>query len=198
MADPQKAVAYIEIEDYLVLEEASRYKHEYLHGVIYSVQGEPVRDLAGGSLSHARIIRNAAFALHAKLRNTQCEVLSSDMRLRISDDAVFYPDVMVLCDSSPNPRSSTELTDAKLIVEVLSPSTQTFDRGEKLSAYQTLPGLRQIVLLSSTQQAAWACARGADGAWTDLAPWVMGTTLDLGELGVTLSWDDVYAGVGLN
>jgi len=74
MENPQKAVAYIEIEDYLVLEEASRYRHEYLHGVIYSVQGEPVRGLAGGSLSHAQIIRNAAFALHAKLRNTQCEV----------------------------------------------------------------------------------------------------------------------------
>ncbi len=55
MAAPTKAVAYIEMEDYLALENASRYKHEYLQGVIYAIQGEPVRGMAGGSAAHARI-----------------------------------------------------------------------------------------------------------------------------------------------
>ena len=61
-------MAFIELEDYLALETASRYRHEYLDGVIYAIQGEPVRGMAGGSQVHARIIRNAAFALHALVR----------------------------------------------------------------------------------------------------------------------------------
>lgn len=83
MGAPSKAVAFIELEDYLALETASRCKHEYLDGVIYAIQGEPARGMAGGSQIHARIIRNAAFALHARLAGSACEVLSFDMRLRI-------------------------------------------------------------------------------------------------------------------
>ena len=79
MGAPSKAVAFIELEDFLALETASRYRHEYLDGVIYAIQGEPVRGMAGGSQVHARIIRNATVALHARLAGTLCEVLSSEM-----------------------------------------------------------------------------------------------------------------------
>ena len=200
MGAPSKAVAFIEMEDYLVLENASRYKHEYLDGVIYAIQGEPVRGMAGGSQTHSRIIRNAGYALHGKLRGTSCEALSTEMRLRIvAADAVFYPDVLVHCEQPGNPATTMELTEARLVIEVLSPTTQHFDRGDKLRAYQQLPGLQHIVLLSSMEEAAWACHRvPADSAWSPLAAWERGTTLPLGGLGVSLAWDEVYAGVGLS
>lgn len=140
MAVPQKAVAYIEVDDYLVLENASRFKHEYLDGIIYAIQGEAFREMAGGTAIHADIIRNLGFALHARLRGTPCSVKMSDMRLRIADDAVFYPDVLVHCQPAPQPATTTELTEARLVAEVLSPTTQTFDRGAKLLAYQRLAG----------------------------------------------------------
>ncbi len=201
MGVPQKAVAYIEIDDYLALENASEYKHEYLQGVIYAIQGEPVRGMAGGSQIHARIIRNAGFALHAKLHGTACEVLSSDMRLRIDAvDAVFYPDVLVHCIPSArptNPFTTTELTQARLVIEVLSPTTQHFDRGEKLLAYQKLAGLRHIMLLSSMEEAGWACSRADDGAWSALEAWPRDTSLALPSLDITLGWNEVYEGVGL-
>ncbi len=73
----QKAAAYIELEDYLVLEAASRHKHEYLDGVIYAVQGEAVRGMTGGSAAHADLIRNIGFALHARLRGSPCSVKMS-------------------------------------------------------------------------------------------------------------------------
>lgn len=199
MGDAQKAVAYIEMDEYLALENASQFKHEYLDGVIYAIQGEAVRGMAGGSQVHARIIRNAGFALHSKLLGTPCEVLSSDMRLRIaSSGAVFYPDVLVHCEpATANPASTTELTQARLVIEVLSPTTQQFDRGAKLQAYKMLAGLQHIVLLSSTEAAAWACTCDEAGLWSEIEPWPHGTVLALPGLGVSLGWDEVYAGVGL-
>jgi hypothetical protein len=68
MGATSKAVAYIELEDYLVLENASRYKREYLDGVVYAIQGEPVRGMAGVTAVHADLIRNAGFALHSGLK----------------------------------------------------------------------------------------------------------------------------------
>ena len=199
MSLPAKAVAYIEMDDYLALENASRYKHEYLDGVIYSIQGEPVRGMVGGSQTHSRVIRNAGYALHQKLLGSPCEVLSTEMRLRVdAASAVFYPDVLVHCQQIANPASTVELTEARLVIEVLSPTTQHFDRGDKLHAYQRLAGLQHIVLLSSMEEAAWHCQRvPADADWSPLQPWAPGTVLPLPGLGVELGWDEVYAGVGL-
>ena len=195
----QKAVAYIALDEYLALENASPCKHEYLDGVIYAIQGEPVRGMAGGSAVHADLIRNAGFALHGKLRGGPCQVKMTEMRLRIdAAGAVFYPDVLVHCQRVQNPATTMELTEARLVIEVLSPTTMHFDRGDKLHAYQQLPGLQHVVLLSSMEEAAWACHRvPADGAWSPLVPWPRGTVLVLDGLGVSLDWNEVYAGVGL-
>jgi Uma2 family endonuclease len=200
MAIAEKAVAYIEMEDYLVLENASRYKHEYLAGVIYAVQGEPARGMAGGSAVHADLIRNVGFALHKRLMGTPCSVKMTEMRLRVeAADAMFYPDVMVHCRPVLDPSNTLELTEARLIVEVLSPSTQRFDGGQKLSAYRKLPGLQHIVLVSSLEQAAWACHRvPADADWSALSPWTRGTALALEGLGLSLPWGEIYDGVGLD
>ena len=199
MAAHEKAVAYIEMEDYLALENASRYKHEYLKGVVYAIQGEPTRGMAGGSQVHSRLIRNASFALHQRLQGTPCEVLATEMRLRIeAADAIFYPDVLVHCTQQGNPATTMELTEARLVLEVLSPTTQHFDRGSKLAAYRLLPGLQHIVLLSSLEQAAWSCQRvPAEGEWTELAPWPRGSTLALPGLGLEIPWGEIYDGVGL-
>jgi Uma2 family endonuclease len=195
----QKAAAYIELEDYLVLEAASRHKHEYLDGVIYAVQGETVRGMAGGSAAHADLIRNIGFALHARLRGSPCSVKLSEMRLRIdAADAVFYPDVLVHCQALARPADTTELTEARVVVEVLSPSTQAFDRGVKLAAYQQLPGLRQVLLVSSTEPAAWSMQREDDAAgWSALQHWPAGTALAVPSLGLEVPWDEVYGDVGL-
>lgn len=204
MAVAQKAVAYIELDEFLALENASTYRHEYLDGVIYAVQGDAVqgntvRGMVGGSAAHADLIRNLGFALHTRLKGSPCRVMMSDMRLRINAaDAVFYPDVLVHCQPTPNPASVVELTEATLVAEVLLPSTQLFDRGAKLQAYQKLPGLRHIVLVSATEPAAWACQRSADDSpWTPLQPWPANTDLALPGLNTQLAWQEVYGGVGL-
>ncbi len=199
MGPPEKALAYIEVEDYLVLENASRYKHEYLGGVIYAIQGDPAQGMAGGSAAHADLIRNVGFALHTRLKGSPCGVKMTEMRLRVeAADAFFYPDVMVHCGAVDDPVGTTELTQARLIVEVLSPSTQRFDGGQKLAVYRQLPGLQHIILISSMEEAAWACHRiePADG-WSPMSSWPKNTALELAGLGLSLPWGEVYDGVGL-
>ncbi len=200
MGAPEKAVAYIEMEDYLVLEQASRYKHEYLKGVVYAIQGEPARGMAGGSQTHSRVIRNATMAFHTRLKGSPCEVLSSEMRLRVTvAEAMFYPDVLVHCTPTEDPAHTLELTEARLVLEVLSPSTQVFDKGDKLKAYRQLSGLQHIVLVNSQEQQAWSCHRDTpEGEWQPLLPWARGTALQLKSLGLEIPWGEIYDGVGLD
>jgi Uma2 family endonuclease len=191
-------LAYIEPEDYLALEDASRHRHEYLDGVIYAVHGSVAPELRGASAAHADLVRNIGFALHSRLHATRCEVAISVLRLRIAAaNAYFYPDVVVHRSPSTVFPASPELTDARLVCEVLSPTTWAFDFGEKLTAYQALSGLQHILLVASTQQQAWACERAPDGRWGEVAPWLKGSTLALAGLGVELPWGEIYDGVGL-
>ena len=149
MREPGKPVACIEMEDFLALEHASRHKHQYLDGATYAIQGQALRSMTGGSQAHSRLIRNMGFALHAKLRGSPCGVLSTEMRLRVAAvGALFYPALLAHCQPTPDPAAKLELTDARLVVEVLSPSTERFDRGDKLAACMRLPRLQHIVLLS--------------------------------------------------
>ena len=196
----EKPLAYIAYEDYLVLERASQYKHEYLNGVVYAVQGDGTQAIAGGSQTHARLIRNTLMALHRRLGGTPCEALASDMGLRIdAANSMFYPDVLVHCTRIADPDSTYALSQARLVVEVLSQHTQRFDGGSKLAAYRQLPGLQHIVLISGLTQAASACHRSGDnGVWSSMADWPRGSTLALPGLGIELPWDEVYAGVGLD
>lgn len=98
MATAEKAVAHLELEDYLVLENANRYKHEYVAGVLYAVQGDSAQGMGGGSAVHADVIRNIGFALHQRLKGTPCSVKMTEMRLRVdAADAMFYPDVIAHC-----------------------------------------------------------------------------------------------------
>jgi Uma2 family endonuclease len=195
----EKPLGYIEYEDYLVLERASQYKHEYLDGVIYAVQGDGTRGMAGGSQTHARLIRNTLMALHRRLAGTPCEALASDMALRIeAANAVFYPDVLVHCSATEDPGSTFALDRARLVVEVLSQHTQRFDGGSKLAAYRRAPGLQHILLISGLAQSASACHRsGDDQPWSPMVDWPRGSTLALPGLGIELPWEDVFSGSGL-
>ncbi len=200
MGVPEKAVAYIAMEDYLVLENASLFKHEYLDGVIYAVHGDTASGIPCGSQNHSRLIRNALYALHGRLKGSPCEALATEMRLRIDAvDAVFYPDVLVHCEPSTDGADIMELKSARLVIELLSRCTEVSDKGAKLAAYRLLPGLQHIVLLSSLEEAAWECHRvPADAAWSALQPWPRGTDLALDGLGLSLPWGEIYDGVGLH
>jgi len=152
MGVPQKAVAWIKPEEYRALEEKAITKHEYLDGVVYSWQGFVPEARAGGSRAHNRVIQNLVVALRSSTPRRPCEVYASDIRLNVSAGrAYFYPDVAVTCspgDSAAAAGQASEFSEPCVVFEVLSDSTEAFDRGEKFEAYKHIPSLEEYVLVS--------------------------------------------------
>ncbi len=133
---------YITPEAYLASERKAKFKSEYIHGEILA--------MSGASRAHNLITLDTAMELNMQLRGRGCEVYSSDMRVRTNPTGpYFYPDVVVVCDK---PRFEDNVFDTllnpTLIVEVLSPSTEAYDRGEKFMHYQELTSLQEYVLVA--------------------------------------------------
>ena len=175
MGAPQKAVAWIKPEEYLALEEKATTKHEYLDGVIYAWQGFGPEAMAGGSRAHNQAIQNLVVALRQSLRGTPCTTYAADLRLHVRQRrAYFYPDVAVSCSPADSPvgdANATEFSEPRVVFEVLSDSTEAFDRGEKFEAYKQIPSLEEYVLVSVRDRRVevfrrargWICEESAGG-----------------------------------
>jgi len=144
-------------DEYLQMEEESPIKHEYIDGQIYA--------MAGASDPHVTIALNLATLLRSHVRGSGCRVYISDMKARIESlNRFYYPDVMVTCD----PRDQETTTYKRfptLIVEVLSESTEAFDRGDKFADYQELATLREYVLINTKRRRVECFRRNDEGLW---------------------------------
>jgi len=146
-------------EEYLALERAAEFKHEYYDGHMYA--------MSGGSYPHGQILVNLSAMLREALKGRGCRVTSSDVRFRVSPQGLCtYPDVMVVCGS---PRFADNQKDTLLnpllIAEILSPSTEAHDRGLKFAQYQQLASLEEYVLISQTEPRVESFRRQPDGKW---------------------------------
>jgi Uma2 family endonuclease len=147
---------YITPDEYLEMEETSEIKHEYIDGYVYA--------MAGANDPHVTIALNMAFAIRNHLRGTNCRVYMSDMKARIDSlNRFYYPDVMVTCDPRDT-QSQNQKRFPKLIIEVLSKSTEGFDRGDKFTDYQQIESLEEYVLVNTKRQRI-DCFRKEDGRW---------------------------------
>jgi Uma2 family endonuclease len=122
----------ITVEEYLAGERTSEIKHEYYRGAVFAQ--------AGGSSRHNLATVNVAGSLHGQLRKRECRVYSSDMRIKITQTGLYtYPDVTVVCGKAQfEDEHEDTLLNPTVIVEVLSPSTESYDRGKKFQHYRTL------------------------------------------------------------
>ena len=195
MGVPQKAVAWIKPEEYLALEERASTKHEYLDGVIYAWQGFVPEAMAGGSRAHNQVIQNLIVALRSSLRPGRCQVYASDVRLRVAGGrAYFYPDVAITCsalDSAAADAQASEFSEPSVVFEVLSDSTEAFDRGEKFDTYKQIPTLEEYVLVAPRGRRIEVFRRAA--GWT-------GTHCDAGSVrlesaGISLALERVFEGL---
>lgn len=198
MAYAQKLPSYITPEEYLLLEERSFTKHEYLDGVIYDWQGGVPSAMAGGTVDHSTVILNIAISLRNQLRGAACKVVSSDVRLNRSETkAFFYPDVMVTCSATDRSRNDA-FAEPTLIIEVSSPSTELFDRGEKFGVYRTVASLESYVLISLDRrsvevlqrQKGWAAPPEANAPLVDDE-----ATVSFGALGLQMTVGNIFEGV---
>jgi Uma2 family endonuclease len=146
-----------DFSDYLSLEESSTVKHEYLGGLVWA--------MAGGSPEHARIAANLAALLSSQLAGQRCAVFSSDLRVRVlATGLATYPDLTVVCgqlEFDPEDSKQHTIINPSVILEVLSPSTEDYDRGEKLSHYQQIASLRELVLVDPERRSIEVWRRAA-------------------------------------
>jgi Uma2 family endonuclease len=152
-AEPKESRSY---DAYLAFERASPTKHEFAGGEIFS--------MAGGSRAHNRLAMRFGALLETALRDRPCLVFGSDQRVRTADDIAAYPDVSALCERPEfSDANEDELRNPALIVEVLSPSTEACDRGDKFAHYRTLASLSEYVLASATAPQLEVYTRESDG-----------------------------------
>ncbi|BAY16775.1 hypothetical protein NIES21_26080 [Anabaenopsis circularis NIES-21] len=148
---------YISPEEYLQMEETSSIKHEYIDGYIYA--------MAGASDHHVTVALNLAVLLRNHVRGSGCRVYIADMKARIESlNRYYYPDVMVTCDSRDQETPVYKRFPC-LIVEVLSDSTEAFDRGDKFADYQAIETLKEYVLINTKRQRIECFRLNDDGFW---------------------------------
>jgi Uma2 family endonuclease len=144
-------------DDYLHLEADSPIKHEYIDGDVFA--------MAGASDVHVTIAGNLFALLRSHVRGTDCRVYIADMKARLeARNCFYYPDVMVTCDPR-DADTSTYKRFPKLIVEVLSESTEAFDRGDKFTDYQSLDSLEEYVIINTRHQRVECFRRTPDNLW---------------------------------
>lgn len=146
-------------EEYLTLERKALYKSEYLNGEIFA--------MSGASREHNLICVNVSSVLHGQLRQRPCETYAGDMRVKVSPTGLYtYPDVVVVCDEPQFEDAQVDtLLNPTLIVEVLSPSTEDYDRGTKFEHYRTLPSLQEYLLISQDRIHIVHYTRQTDSTW---------------------------------
>ena len=171
--------------DYLARDEASDIRHEYVGGEIFA--------MSGGTLEHSRIAANVIGELRTQLGRRPCAVFTSDARVRVlATGLATYPDVTVVCGSiEHDPESKHTITNPVVLVEVLSDTTESYDREEKLAHYRRIPSLREYVLVSQHERLITHLSRNDDGTWTlrDIEP---PGVVRLPSIGCELGFEEVY------
>ena len=174
-------------EEYLQFEEKSPIKHEYIEGQIYA--------MAGTTDIHNIIGLNFTFIIRNHLRGSDCRVYFADVKVRLEKrNHFYYPDIIVTCDDRDR-ETATYKRFPKLIIEVLSDSTEAFDRGDKFNDYQTLESLQEYVLVNSKHQRVETFRRGEQGLW--ILQTYQEESFSLQSINLTASFRDLYEDVTL-
>ena len=194
------------VEEYLAFERASAERHEYLDGVIYAMAGSASpQAMAGESEDHGIICMNLSVSLGSQVRGTPCRAFSKDTKVRCGpyrphtrEGLYAYPDLVVVCGPSQyHDQARDVLLNPTVIVEVLSPSTAAFDRGEKFRRYRAwLPTLTDYVLVAQDRPLMDHYHRQEDGTWTFRALEGCEASLHLDSIGCTMPLADVYERIG--
>jgi Uma2 family endonuclease len=173
--------------EYLAHEQASNVKHEYLDGEIYA--------MAGGSPEHASLAMVIGSSLVTQLEGKPCRVFSSDLRVRVGHTGLTtYPDVSVVCGALQRDEESPEtVLNPKVLVEVLSDGTESYDRGEKFEHYKRIPSLVEYVLVSQKEPRIEVWHR--DGASWTREEGRAGERVSLRSIGCELVVNDLYRGI---
>lgn len=194
MALPESEIS-LTVDEYLALERKSEERHEYLDGFIF--------DMAGESPEHGTICTNIVAEIRNQLKGSRCQAWSKDFKVRSGPAAkkgrrtkglYSYPDLVIFCGEPVfHDEHRDVLTNPAVVLEVLSPTTEAFDRGEKFLRYQNWnPTLTDYVLVSQTMPVIEHFSRLTDGGWSYHVYQDLSDTLTIHSINCTLSLAEVF------
>ena len=195
------------IQEYLAFELAATEKHEFHDGIILDMSGAPcyIEEAAdftlesGGTLEASLIIVNLIRELSTALKGKPCRLAESNLRVRIArQNRYLYPDSLIFCgppefDSLDGKRHT--LVNPRVIIEVLSPSTEAYDRGEKFASYREIESLEEYIMITQDRPSVESWLRKPTGDWSIESSTVMQSTAQVRCLGIQLPLTEIYAGV---
>jgi Uma2 family endonuclease len=172
-------------EEYLEFEHNSDIKHEYIDGEVYA--------MAGTTKAHNTISLNLAILLREKLKDSDCQTFMADIKVNVSNQKrFFYPDIVVTCDDNDDV-NAYDVKFPKIIVEVLSESTEKFDRGKKFQYYRTIPSLQEYILVSSQEYLIECFRRTKNDLWTLQTYEGLNAILRIENLAIDAPLSEIYA-----
>ena len=174
------------LAEYLVWEAEQAERSEFWRGEVFA--------MAGAKRGHGRVIANLMRHLGNHLDGTPCQAFSENMKVQVRDEAVLYPDVFVTCDREFS-ASQAVFTTPLLIVEVLSPSTQGYDRSRKFAIYRRIESLREYALVDPDTRRVEVYRLGDDGLWS-LFDMSDGPFVELATIDARIALDAVFDGMG--
>ncbi len=177
---------YLTPEQYLEIERKAEYKSEYYRGEMFA--------MAGASLAHNQLVAAVTGELRQQLRRGPCQVLASDMKVAVTATGLYaYPDATVCCGEPRLMDGHKDiLQNLTLIVEVLSPSTEAYDRGAKFRHYRSIETLREYLMVASESISAELYTRQPDGRWILTSADRLEDVIELQSIGCRLSLADLY------
>jgi Uma2 family endonuclease len=183
--------ARITPEEYLALERTAETRSEYLDGEMFL--------MSGTTKEHTQITRNITVELTLQFKHKPCELFPLEMRTKVSATGLYtYPDIAVVCGEPEFEDANFDtLLNPTLIIEVLSDSTESYDRGRKFAHYRNIPSLREYVLVSQWERRIEKFSRTDDGSWTFTESADPEGSIELSSAGGNLTLSNVYDRVDL-
>ncbi|PJF39737.1 MAG: hypothetical protein CUN54_07880 [Phototrophicales bacterium] len=173
------------VQAYLDYEQASDIRHEFMDGQIYA--------MAGASERHNQLASALNYLLYRQFLERPCQVFQSDMRVRANESVYFYPDVVALCGEADYSDDSRDtLQNPSVVIEVLSPSTEDFDRGRKFTQYRQIASLKDYILVSQNQMQIEHYTRQTTDSWLLTVMTHAEDELVLPSIDCVLALSDIY------
>jgi Uma2 family endonuclease len=180
--------SFITPEQYLELERKAEFKSEYYNGEVFA--------MAGATRRHDDIVSQLLTSIGQHVRGKPWRMHTSDMRVQTPAGLFTYPDVTVVCGKREFADSKLDvLTNPTVLIEVLSPTTEVYDRGRKGKLYRQIPSLRHLLLIAQDRYEVEGYDRTADGSWAFFEAAGLNAAVELSFIGLRLPLADIYAGV---
>jgi Uma2 family endonuclease len=182
---------YLKPEEYLEIERKAEFKSEYFNGEMFA--------MSGCSRRHDRIAVQLTLLLAQHLRGSTCEPFTANMRVLATPSGLYtYPDLSVACDEPQFADGHVDtLTNPTLLIEILSPSTEDYDRGKKAKLYRAIPSLQELLFIAQDSYEVELFRREADGSWRLLEAKGQDSKITLTSIGYTLTLRELYEKVSM-